>query len=287
MNDFSRVAYAPLKISFDRDRFIYEFDRYILTRSQPQYNEARERDITAAINQKWKMVDPDLYCLCDGSLFSTWNQRSNQKFELNGMPSWRQFALTELAPHAEIDPDLDNANYRGSVAVRNAGRHRTWRLKHEIQKQNLSLCDFIYNSLELESIKFVAGVSLEAGRFATIHRDSMQLKPGKNYSVLENRLYQEGFVVININISNGGVPLYWSLDGADLDRPRTADDDIYMTSDYFLHGVPVVQDRRRQVRITGRPNEHFHKLVDWNQAVILPDQYQFDNCANSLSLPEI
>ena len=284
MKSYATVAYARLKTDFDHEQFTYEFDRHILTRSQPQYNEARERDITADINQAWNMVHNDLYLRCDGSTHTSWQTKQSDSVQINGQPTWRQFALTEIDPADIRDPVLASANQRGAVAARNGGRHLNWRWKAVIEKKNLRIVDFIQNHLGLEKILFVAGVSLEPGRFATIHRDSMTLTAAANESVLQNRLFREGLVVININITNGGVPLYWSLDGPEVTKPKFVDDAVYMTSDYFLHGVPVVQSRRRQLRVTGVPGKNFDTLVDYNNCVLIPYDYVYDCSAETLSI---
>ncbi len=281
---YANIAYARLNIDYDHDQFAYEFDRFVLTRSQPQYNEARERDITAALNAKWGMVDNELYVRCDAAEHNSWETKTASSVQRNGQPTWQQFALTEINPSAITDELLATANQRGTVAARNYARHLPWRVKPVLANKNLEILNFVYQKLCLERVVFVAGVSLEPGRFATIHRDSMRLKQQSSNPTLNNGLYQEGFVVINLNITNGGVPLYWSMDGADVDTPRFIDDAAYMSSDYFLHGVPVVHSRRRQIRVTGIPGPGFEQLIDRNTAVVIPENYEYDARLETLSL---
>jgi hypothetical protein len=67
-----------------------------------------------------------------------------------------------------------------------------------------------------------------------------------------------------------------------LNQPLLADDKIYISSDYFLHGVPVVTSRRRQVRVMGVPGPGFEQLIDRSRAVTLPDNYQYLNQGASM-----
>jgi len=102
----------------------------------------------------------------------------------------------------------------------------------------------------------------------------MRLYTHGSNPILNNGLAHKGYVVVTLNITNGGVPLYWSLDN-DVETARFADDSIYLSSDYFLHGVPVVTSRRRQVRIMGVPGAGFDQLIDRGRAVVLPDDYEY------------
>jgi hypothetical protein len=54
-----------------------------------------------------------------------------------------------------------------------------------------------------------------------------------------------------------------------------ANEPAYIISDYFLHGVPLTTSRRRQIRITGIPNDDFAKLLDMDTAVTIPADYKY------------
>ena len=272
---YANIAYAPMTVEYDRDRFIYEYDRYILPRSRPIYNSARGRDATVELNRHWGMIPTDVYAQQDGTLYPSWAERSTDKnlFQGVGSPSWLQAIMTNMVVTDDDDPALKEAGSQGRLAARNFAPDREWCLKPEFAKLNLQLVDFIYNKLCFSRIIWINCVSLEAGRCATIHRDSMRLYPHGSNPMLNNGLAHKGYVVVTLNITNGGVPLYWSLD--DVKTPRFADDSMYLSSDYFLHGVPVVTSRRRQVRVTGVPGPGFDQLIDRNQAIVLPDDYEY------------
>jgi len=273
---YANIAYAPMTLEYDRNRFVYEYDRYILPRSQPIYNSARGRDATVELNRQWGMIPTDVYAQQDGTLYPNWAERSTDKnlFQGLGSPSWLQAIMTKMVVTDSDEPALKEAGSQGRLAARNFAPEREWQLKSEFAKLNLQLVDFIYNKLCLSRIVWINCVSLEAGRCATIHRDSMRLYPHGSNPMLNNGLAHKGYVVVTLNITNGGVPLYWSLDD-DVETPQFADDSIYLSSDYFLHGVPVVASRRRQVRIMGVPGAGFDKLIDRDRAVVLPDNYEY------------
>ena len=46
----------------------------------------------------------------------------------------------------------------------------------------------------------------------------------------------------------------------DFDKCHTADHQVYLTNDYFLHGVPEVTSRRRQIRVSGIPKSEMWDL---------------------------
>jgi len=79
-----------------------------------------------------------------------------------------------------------------------------------------------------------------------------------------------------LNLSDGGVPLWWSLDGVDNKKVLKSNDPVYLSSDYFLHGIPVCTSRRRQIRVTGVPSSKLYDLVDHSHKIVLPDDYKFD-----------
>lgn len=283
---YANIAYAPLALEYDRDRFIYEYDRFVLPRSRPIYNGVRDRDATVALNHCWGMIDPDIYSKQNASAVTSWqNGQTDKGFQGQGDGSsnisWLQAIMTQMVVNDDDDGILQEAGRRGSLPARNFAPHRPWQLKPEWAKLNLKLVDFIYNRLCLSRVIWISCVSLEPGRCAIIHRDSMRLYEHGHNPLRNNGLAQAGYVVIVINISNGGVPMYWALDH-DLEHALLADDSIYISSDYFLHGVPVVSSRRRQVRVMGVPGPGFDSLLDRSRAVILPDNYQYLNQGASM-----
>jgi hypothetical protein len=273
---YANIAYAPMTVEYDRNRFVYEYDRYILPRSRLIYNSTRGRDATAELNRQWGMIPLDIYAQQDGTLHPSWADCPTDRTSLQslGNPSWLQAIMTEMIVTDADEPVLKEAGSKGRLAARNFAPEREWQLKSEFAKLNLQLIDFIYNKLCLSRIVWVSCVSLEPGRCAIIHRDSMRLYSHGSNPMLNNGMAHKGYVVVTLNITNGGVPLYWGLDD-DVETARFADDSMYLSSDYFLHGVPVVTSRRRQVRVMGVPGAGFDQLIDRGRAVVLPDDYEY------------
>jgi hypothetical protein len=63
---YANIAYAPMNMEYDCDRFVYEYDRYIMPRSRPIYNSTRGKDATMDLNRSWGMISPDIYAQQDG-----------------------------------------------------------------------------------------------------------------------------------------------------------------------------------------------------------------------------
>jgi hypothetical protein len=141
----------------------------------------------------------------------------------------------------------------GSVIVRNLyGLSAPFVFKPEFE--DLAITKFI-KALPLTNIIGARCVSLDPGTFAAIHTDS------NGDTLPNNHLWENGFVNLSLNISDGGVPLFYALPH-EPERARFANDPLFMLNDFYLHGVPLTTSRRRQIRITGRPTEGFEALVD-------------------------
>ena len=283
---YANIAYAAMTADYDTERFVYEYDRFVMPRSRPILNGVRDRDATVDINRAWGMIDPAVYAQQNAIENTSWQSAQTStgyqsKSQDRGNISWLQAIMTQMIIEDSDDSMLKEVGTRGGLPARNFAPHRQWQLKPEWAKLNLKLVDFIYNRLCLSRVVWISCVSLEPGRCAIIHRDSMRLYEHGHNPLRNNGLAQAGYVVIVLNITNGGVPMYWSLDH-DVNTPLLADDPIYVSSDYFLHGVPVVSSRRRQVRIMGVPGLGFDSLLDRNRAVILPDDYQYLNQGASM-----
>lgn len=277
MHPFENFAYAKLNLEFDAEVFAEEYDKYILPTSRdiaPGWNPWHN---TRELNKSWGMVDPDLYDRCD--IEKEIDNSGRFEIEPRGVPQWKMNQLLNL--HT-VDSDSDYVKkhaYWGGSFMRNHHLNRLWTLKSEFK--HLKIVEFILKKLPFSKIVGIHCVSLEAGSFASIHRDA-RFTPGfgapfdKNIG-MRNGLFKQGHVVITLNITDGGVPLWWSLDGKDHEKVLTINDQVYLTSDYFLHGVPVCTSRRRQVRITGIPTAKLASLVDNSNKIELPADYEFDN----------
>jgi hypothetical protein len=205
--------------------------------------------VTREVNKKWKMVDPEIYDLCDIQTESGINKR--------GIEQWSATSLIELITS---DETLLSLSRLGSVAVRNnllgGGEYRF----KEIY-ENLNIVKWI-KDLPLKKIIGIRCVSLKPGSFASIHRDENNFQHHKTGTSLPtNLLWGSGFVSLTINISDGGQPILYSLNSK-IDEPFKVNDEVYLFNDYCPHGVPVVSSRRRQIRVTGIPTEGICDIID-------------------------
>jgi hypothetical protein len=273
MHPFANFAYAKLNIDFDPTIFIDEYDNCILPAARAVRSLELIHSNTRRLNQSWGMVDTDLY---DQLSVDTACGNSD------GIP---QFDITQLLELCTIDSDSDYVKIRagmGGSTMRNHHLNRLYKLKPEFKQ--LKIVKFILKNLPLQRIVSIHCVSMEPGSFACIHRDlrfefddhsSFTKNLGAN-----NGVYQQGHVIIVLNLSDGGVPLWWSLDGVDNKKVYQSNDLVYLSSDYFLHGVPVCTSRRRQIRITGVPKPQLLDLVDHSTKIELPANYKFDSEEN-------
>ena len=196
----------------------------------------------------------------------------------DGIP---QFDITQLLQLRTIDSDSEYVKQsagKGGSTMRNHHLHRLYTVKPEFKQ--LKIVEFILKNLPFKRITSIHCVSMESGSFACIHRD-LRYEFGHESPFAENLganngVYQQGSVLMVLNLSDGGVPLWWSLDGDDSKKVLKSNDLVYLSSDYFLHGVPVCTSRRRQIRVTGVPSSKLYDLVDHSSKIVLPDDYKFD-----------
>lgn len=280
MHPFKNFAYAKLNIDFDRDLFIEEYDKYILPTSHSICTRQQTLDGTRGLNQSWGMVDPALYDKMNVS-----KEIGNTGQYINDIRGISGFEMNQLLELITVDSDSDyvkNNSGEGGSCMRNHHLNRQYKLKSEFK--HLKIVEFILKKLPFKRIVNIHCVSLAPGSFSNIHRDA-RFSPGAGLPYdrnagLNNGLYQQGHVIIALNISDGGVPLWCALDGEDNKKVFTVNDPVYLHSDYFLHGVPICTSRRRQIRITGVPSSRLDSMIDHSHKVILPDDYKFDSEEN-------
>lgn len=269
--NFSNLAYAKLNLDFDHSLFAKEFDEQILPDSRPIANGLSSILETVELNKSWGMIDPELYCSSDYYKQST--DATTTQYIKSQRPAWQMTQLMELDTTGITDPLLLRWAAAGGVNLRNETLGYNYNLK--LKYKELNLIKWIYNTLPFESISWIHCVSIEPGGMSTIHRDEKGMyRVGKSSGV--NKVYKSGHVIVCLNITNGGVPLYWSLDGADAVNYKLADDPVYLANDYFLHGVPIVSSRRRQIRITGIPNLKMFDLFDKESIISINEDYAYD-----------
>lgn len=270
---FKNLTYAKLNLTFDVDAFVEEYDKKVLPYAVLAGNGLVGVEATRYLNSIWGMVPNEEYgkinhFVQEGDAFTyTFVERER--------PSWRMYNLMRLDTTGITDPHLLKFGPRGiGSAIRNETLYPKFNWIHKPGTENLEIVKWIKENLPFEKLNGIHCVSIEPGGFATIHRDCKGLY-SKEITGTENRLYNSGYVVITLNISDGGVPLYWSLDGEDAKQHFLSNDHVYLTNDYFMHGVPIVTSRRRQVRVTGIPKPEMWDLFEPETIMSIPDDYKY------------
>jgi len=274
---FSTLAYAKLNLEFDRDLFINEYDEKIFPAGRPASNSDFSLFNTVGVNKLWGMIPEEEYLTTDYFIQSgNINTISHRK---NNRPVWRMFQLMNLDTTNVDNPLLKEWAEYGTSGLRNETLDERYNFYLKPGFEKLKIIQWIYDKLPFKKINFLHCVSVEPNCFASIHRDGKAFLDNGT-SAGQNRLYNAGFIIVNINISDGGVPLYWSLDGDAVTTPSKVNDHVYITNDYFLHGVPICSSRRRQIRITGIPKPEFWNLIDKDTVIDLGTNYRFDDIKN-------
>jgi len=269
--DYSKIAYAKVNLTYDKEIFIEEYDKKILPSARQIMSSFELNKKLADLNKIWKMVPENIYE--NGYCWRVDSNGQMIKLTENRVPTWKMNQLMQLKEEVSRNTWSNSGkkvNYGNSTsALRNTQYNKIWEIKPEFA--DLTIVKYI-KSLPFKKIIFMHCVSLEANQFATIHRDITKIPKTNKY-----HLAQEGFITLTFNISDGGVPLYWALDGEESKIPYKVNDDVYITNDYFLHGVPVTTSRRRQIRVTGIPDENFESLIDKNTMITIPDDYAYND----------
>ena len=266
MNPYENIAYARLDLDFDHRLFALEFDKLISPHSTAINNGKQSWERTRRLNQAWGMVDPETYDKCTVEV-------AYKQVELRGIPQWQMTQLMYMEPEESDSEMLKREADFGGTYARNLALHREWKIKPMFEK--LKLIKFI-KALPFKRMNSIHCVSLDPGSFASIHRDSRWFEGSNIPNVAgKNGVIRQGFVIITLNISDGGVPLYWAFDNKYVNHAYHANDPVYITSDYFLHGVPVCTSRRRQIRITGIPTDDLAALIDQDSKVMVPADMEY------------
>lgn len=268
---FKNFAYAKLNLDFDSELFAKEYDEKILPEGIKITNSHRAVKLTEELNKIWNMVDPELYDTAD--YYEQPGDATTMKYVRRDRPQWLMVQLMQLDTTGIDDPLLLKWAYNGGQSLRNESLDKNFFIKPQFK--DLQIYKWILDNLPFEKINSIHCVSLEPGGMSTIHRDMKGLYDGKTSAHI-NRVSNNGFVNICLNISNGGSPLYWALDGKDLINVIKTDDKVYLTNDYFMHGVGITTSRRRQVRVVGRPKPEMMELFDKNTIMDLGDDYEYD-----------
>jgi len=274
-NKFSNIAYAKVNLAYDRELFIKEYDEIILPHGHPISNNLNAVGSTAPLNKVWGMIPPELYN--KGDIYMQEGNANAMKYIVREHPGWLMVQLmqADLTQVPESKKEiLKKFSFRGGPSFRNETLDLDFSIKQPFE--HMQIWKWIQNNLPFKKINSIHCVSLEPGGFSIIHRDMKGLYNPLS-SATTNRLYKEGFVVLALNLSDGGSPLYWSLDGADAVNCFKANDPLYLSSDYFMHGVGIVTSRRRQVRVAGIPGPELWDLLDKDSIIDLGEHYKYDS----------
>jgi len=265
MIDFHSLVAAELSgLEYDQVAFAEEYDNRILPVSSNVRNGEDVLLHTIEANIKWNMVDPNKYVKADV------RSRTGEPID-NGYPSWKGASLVYLDSE---DAELAENSKNGSVSIRNYVLDKHGEFKFFPQYEDLMITKYI-KSLPLDTIIGVRCVSLREDTFAIIHRDNSNFLPSSQRSLkvqrmVDNFLWKQGFVQITINISDGGVPMYYSSSSDLTNEYNTVNYPVYLFNDFFYHGVPITTSRRRQIRITGRPTAALIKHINEASMVNCP-----------------
>jgi len=271
---FKNLTYAKLNLDFDAELFAKEYDEKILPNGVFTGNGIVSVEKTTFMNKLWGMVPEEEYNKI--SVFDQPGDVTTYRFIKRERPSWKMEQLLYLDTTDVTDPLLLKFGPSGlgpSIRNETLDPKFTWKIKPRYK--DLKIVEWINKNLPFEKIYGLHCIAIEQGGFASIHRD-MKGFYSKKSSAGVNKLYKSGFVVIVINISDGGSPLYWSLDGENSRTCYKANDRVYLTNDYFAHGVSIVTSRRRQLRVTGIPKPEMWNLFAVDTIMSIPDDYEYD-----------
>jgi len=265
MIDFHSLVAAELSgLEYDQAAFVKEYDERILAVSSNVRNGQDVLFDTVGANLDWGMVDPEKYLKADV------RSKTGEPID-NGYPSWKGASLVYLDSSVE---ELAENSKNGSVSIRNYVLDQHGDFKFFPQYEDLMITKYI-KTLPLDTIIGVRCVSLRPDTFAIIHRDNSNFLPSSQRSLkvqrmIDNYLWKQGFVQITINISDGGVPMYY-CNTSELSKAfNTVNYPVYLFNDFFYHGVPITTSRRRQIRITGRPTAALIKHINEASMVNCP-----------------
>jgi len=269
-NKFRNIVYAKLNIDFDRELFIEEYDKFILPDGMWISN--KNPTNSAELNDIWGMVPSELYCTTD--YFEQDGDYTTSRTVRGERRMWIMKQLMSMRTEGITDPYMLKMAPLGGPGLRNVTLSTDYKFFVKPEFENLEIVKWIQN-LPIEEIHSLHCVSLAPGCFATIHRDQKSMYDGDSSAGM-SKVFNSGFVTLSLNISSGGSPLWYALDGKDITKPYKVDDPVFITNDYFSHGVGVCTERRRQIRITAIPKPELYDLIDQSTLHEIPLDYQYD-----------
>lgn len=256
MTDNKNIAFAKLNLDFDEKEFANEFDTCIMPHTRPFGLVHTTWTLMPELNKHWHLISDDK--------FDHYNNIFNAGGTVfdNTTHHWR---ATNLMKNEQL------SEWSTGTGFRSLSRHTTTTLKDQFK--NLQITKWINDNIPAKRIIGIHCVSIDPGGFGSMHRDLHWTGPSPNPAA-NNGFFKEGFVVVCLNISNGGVPLLWAMDHEKL-TPKAIDAKCYIGNDYFIHGVPETLSRRRQIRISFEPAQEFYQLIESDTMLTVPDDYNY------------
>lgn len=251
------IVYADINLNFDNNLFIEEFDKYILPYTEPFVPVHTQWSAMEKLNKFWHILEKEE--------FDEYNKLIKQgETSIHGMTHFWSAVNLMYNPN-ELTTGV-------GALWRSNNRNNDLFIKENFSQ--LKIVEWIQNNIPFKKLSGIHCVTIPENGFASIHRDAFYLNPNLPNHSFRNGFFKEGFMVICLNISDGGVPLLWALDH-EKESPKKVNSKCYISNDYFLHGVPRTTSRRRQVRISFFPDEDFFNLLDQNTMIILPEDYHY------------
>jgi len=273
----TNLAYAKLNLEFDREEFTQEYDKVIIPLSKRRANYYDHMLETRELNKVWGMVPDEIYDQSD--CVNVTNQ--TKQFVQGTHRSWLAYQMLEIANIDTIvniaTPTskslVESIKNKDWAASRMATLDAEYKLKDECK--DLKIVKWIYENLPFSKLNSISCVALQPNSFSVIHRDRFYQKTEIN--PVHNIIARKGYIIINISITDGGSPLWWSLDNDMVKTSFKVYDKVFLTNDHFLHGVSLCSSTRRQIRVCGKPTDNFLKLLDSNTIIDLGNDYNYSN----------
>jgi hypothetical protein len=257
MNNWKNLVYGDVDLDFDTDLFIEEFDNYILPYTTPFVEVRSQWQHMSQLNDYWKIIPKNQFEQFDKIIKSGGTHFGDMTHY------WRAVNLMK--------------SYKGPINGVGAGWRSSIRFKKTLLKEqfkDLKIVNWIQHNIPAERIIGIHCVIVPEGHFASIHRDMYWADKNTPNPAANNGFFKEGFIVLCLNITNGGVPLLSALDH-EKKNPRSIDSKCYISNDYFLHGVPITTSMRRQIRISFLPKKDFYDLIKPDSIVTVADDYPY------------
>jgi hypothetical protein len=255
MTVHNNIIYGEVDLDFDVDLFTEEFDSRIMPYVEPFVAVHHQWSWMPQLNKHWKIIPEEQF----------------QKFDKIIKSGGTSFdTMTHYWSAVNLMRSPGSPMNGVGAGWRSVNRFKENLLKDQFK--DLKILNWIQNNIPSKKIVGIHCVTVAQGQFATIHRDSRWSDNNTPNPAANNGFFKEGFIVLCLNVTNGGVPLLSAMDH-EKEKPRSIDAKCYIGNDYFLHAVPLTSSRRRQIRISFLPDKKFYDLIKSDTIITIPDDY--------------